>query len=91
LLSLLIVQERRAGETRVAATPETVRRLRGRGLSIQLERGAGVTAGYSDEDYAGAGAQRAARGARSEGEGEGCERHAKAWLGRGGGGEWGGG
>ena len=57
MLSLLIVQERRAGETRVAATPETVRRLRGRGLSIQLERGAGVTAGYSDEDYAGAGAQ----------------------------------
>jgi len=57
LLSLLIVQERRAGETRVAATPETVRRLRGRGLTIQLERGAGVTAGYSDEDYAGAGAQ----------------------------------
>ena len=57
MLSLLIVQERRAGETRVAATPETVRRLRGRGLSIQLERGAGVTAGYSDDDYAGAGAQ----------------------------------
>jgi len=57
LLSLLIVQERRAGETRVAATPETVRRLRGRGLGIQLERGAGVTAGYSDDDYAEAGAQ----------------------------------
>ena len=57
MLSLLIVQERRAGETRVAATPETVRRLRGRGLGIQLERGAGVTAGYSDDDYAEAGAQ----------------------------------
>jgi len=53
---VLILRERSEGESRVAATPETVRRLRGRGLDFQVERGAGVAAGYADQDYADAGA-----------------------------------
>ena len=54
--AVLILRERSEGESRVAATPETVRRLRGRGLDFQVERGAGVAAGYADQDYADAGA-----------------------------------
>jgi len=54
--AVLILRERSAGESRVAATPETVRRLRARGLNFQVELGAGLAAGYADQDYADAGA-----------------------------------
>jgi NAD(P) transhydrogenase subunit alpha len=40
----------------VAATPETVRRLRGRGVQLKVETGAGAEAGYGDGEYAEAGA-----------------------------------
>ncbi len=46
----------RPGETRVAATPETVRRLSARGCSFQIERGAGEASGYPDAAYEEAGA-----------------------------------
>ena len=49
-------REQRAGERRVAATPETVRQLTGLGLSVLMERGAGVESGYGDADYEAAGA-----------------------------------
>jgi NAD(P) transhydrogenase subunit alpha len=49
-------REERAGERRVAATPETVRQLTGLGLSLLVESGAGVESGYGDADYAEAGA-----------------------------------
>lgn len=49
-------REQRAGERRVAATPETVRQLTGLGLSVLLECGAGTAAGYNDADYEAAGA-----------------------------------
>jgi NAD(P) transhydrogenase subunit alpha len=54
---LLIPREIAPGEHRVAATPETVRRLVGRGLQVGVERGAGVAAGYADADFAAAGAE----------------------------------
>ncbi len=57
MLRLLIARETAPGEQRVAATPETVRRLSGKGVQVELERGAGVAAGYGDDDYAAAGAQ----------------------------------
>lgn len=49
-------REQRAGERRVAATPETVRQLTGIGLSLLVECGAGVESGYGDADYEAAGA-----------------------------------
>ncbi len=45
------------GETRVAATPETVRRLTGLGYEVVVETGAGTAAGFTDEAYAQAGAR----------------------------------
>jgi NAD(P) transhydrogenase subunit alpha len=55
--TLLIPLERAPSERRVAATPETVRRLQARGFHLQVERGAGLAAGFPDADYADAGAE----------------------------------
>jgi len=44
------------GETRVALIPETVKRLTGKSLEVQVEAGAGAAAGYPDEAYREAGA-----------------------------------
>ena len=48
--------ETHAGETRVAATPETVKKLIASGFSVTVEAGAGTAASYLDADYAAAGA-----------------------------------
>src|ERR1043166_1797953 len=53
---IAIPKERRAGETRVAAVPETVKKLKGLGLEIVVETGAGEAARFSDADYVAAGA-----------------------------------
>jgi NAD(P) transhydrogenase subunit alpha len=45
-----------AGETRVALVPETLARLTKAGLSVAVERGAGVLAGFPDAAYEEAGA-----------------------------------
>lgn len=50
-MKLLIPRESAAGEKRVAVTPETVRRLQGRRIAIELERGAGEAAGFPDALY----------------------------------------
>jgi NAD(P) transhydrogenase subunit alpha len=55
-MKLAILKERRAGETRVAATPETVKKLKGLGLDVAVETGAGKGANISDADYTAAGA-----------------------------------
>lgn len=52
-----IAQERREGERRVAATPETIRQLTALGLEVQVERGAGAASGYADAGYSEAGAE----------------------------------
>lgn len=57
MADVLILRECSPGESRVAATPETVRRLRSRGLAIRVQQGAGLAAGYADGDFAEAGAQ----------------------------------
>ncbi len=44
------------GEPRVAATPETVKKLIGLGAEVAVEPGAGVKSGILDTDYAAAGA-----------------------------------
>ncbi len=55
-MKLAVLKERRAGETRVAATPETVKKLKGLGLEVTVESGAGVGAQVFDNDYIAAGA-----------------------------------
>ena len=39
------------GETRVAATPETVKKLIASGCNVTVQEGAGISAGYLDESY----------------------------------------
>ena len=51
-----IPRETRDGETRVAATPETVKKYVGGKHTVVVERGAGTAARYLDEAYAAAGA-----------------------------------
>ena len=46
-----------AGESRVAATPETVKKLIGAGHSVVIERGAGKKAAYIDSAYEQVGAK----------------------------------
>ena len=53
---LAVTRERRAGETRVAATSDAVKRLVALGLSVRVESGAGLTASVIDADYVAAGA-----------------------------------
>lgn len=52
-----VTRETRPGETRVAATPATVRQLTGLGYDVVVESGAGALASFADEAYAEAGAR----------------------------------
>ena len=51
-----IAKESEARETRVAATPETVKKFVGLGAATVVARGAGLTSGITDADYEAAGA-----------------------------------
>lgn len=51
-----IPAETRAGETRVAATPETVKKMLASGHTVLVQSGAGAGAHYPDADFAAAGA-----------------------------------
>ena len=51
-----IPKETRDGETRVAATPETVKKYIGGKHTVVVERGAGTAARYLDDAYEAAGA-----------------------------------
>ena len=52
-----IPRETRSGETRVSATPDTVKELAKTGLQVCVESHAGEAAGFADSDYVAAGAQ----------------------------------
>jgi len=52
-----IPMESMAGETRVAATPESVKKLRAAGCSVVIEKGAGLGAHFTDKAYQDAGAE----------------------------------
>jgi NAD(P) transhydrogenase subunit alpha len=52
-----VPRETAAGETRVAVTPETAKKLKAQGHTIRVETGAGVAASVTDEAYAAAGAE----------------------------------
>ena len=53
---LAVARERQPGETRVAATPDSVRKLIALGFAVTVEAGAGAAAAYPDADYEAAGA-----------------------------------
>ncbi len=55
-MKIAVLKERRFGETRVAATPESIKKLAGLKHTVAVETGAGVAAGIRDEDYAAVGA-----------------------------------
>lgn len=56
-MRLAVLKERRGGETRVAATPETVKKLIALGCTVSVEAGAGLASGFVDSAYAEAGAE----------------------------------
>jgi NAD(P) transhydrogenase subunit alpha len=53
---IAVARESEANEPRVAATPETVKKLKGLGAEVLVARGAGVASGILDADYEAAGA-----------------------------------
>ncbi|WP_411342239.1 NAD(P) transhydrogenase subunit alpha [Sphingopyxis sp. J-6] len=55
-MRIAVLKELAAGETRVAATPETVKKFIGLGAEVAVESGAGETASIADADYGAAGA-----------------------------------
>ncbi|MGH6947881.1 MAG: Re/Si-specific NAD(P)(+) transhydrogenase subunit alpha [Kiloniellales bacterium] len=55
-MKIAILKERRANEARVAASPETVKKLVALGADVTVERGAGAGASYGDAAYEAAGA-----------------------------------
>jgi NAD(P) transhydrogenase subunit alpha len=50
-----VIREREKGEMRVALTPDVAKLFLKAGFTIYIEKGAGVSAGYSDEEYSSAG------------------------------------
>ena len=56
-MRIAVPAETDANETRVAATPETVKKLIGLGASVAVQAGAGKASGLPDADYQAAGAQ----------------------------------
>jgi NAD(P) transhydrogenase subunit alpha len=62
-MRVAVPKETAARERRVALVPETVSKLREAGFEVRVEQGAGSNAGFSDEDYAAAGAELAEGGA----------------------------
>jgi len=56
-LKIAVLKETAAGEQRVSATPETVRKFIALGAEMAVEAGAGETASIADADYANAGAK----------------------------------
>ena len=54
---LAVTRERRAGETRVAVTPDAAKKLIALGFDVVVETGAGVAAAAPDADYLAAGAK----------------------------------
>jgi H+-translocating NAD(P) transhydrogenase subunit alpha len=56
-MKIAIPAETDPGEPRVAATPDTVKRLAGLGNDVTVETGAGTKAGIPDADFAAAGAK----------------------------------
>jgi H+-translocating NAD(P) transhydrogenase subunit alpha len=55
-MRIAVARETDSAEDRVAATPETVRKMKSLGAEVLVEPGAGVKSGFPDADYTAAGA-----------------------------------
>jgi NAD(P) transhydrogenase subunit alpha len=55
-MRIAVAREADSAEDRVAATPETVKRMKALGADVVVEPGAGVKSGFPDAEYSGAGA-----------------------------------
>jgi NAD(P) transhydrogenase subunit alpha len=64
-MRIAIPAEGDAAEPRVAATPETIKKLKALGADVVVERGAGLRSGILDSEYEGAGASLAASAAEA--------------------------
>ncbi|MGC1468100.1 MAG: NAD(P) transhydrogenase subunit alpha [Sphingorhabdus sp.] len=56
MTKIAVLKESASGETRVAASPETVKKFIALGASVAVEKGAGLAASISDADYEAVGA-----------------------------------
>ncbi len=56
-MRIAVLKETASGETRVAASPETVKKFIALGASVAVETGAGESASISDAEFAAAGAE----------------------------------
>ena len=56
-LRIGVLKERASGETRVSATPETVKKFIALGATVAVEAGAGESASIADTEYGAAGAE----------------------------------
>jgi NAD(P) transhydrogenase subunit alpha len=56
-MRIAVLKERKAGETRVAASPDSIKKFIAAGHSVAIESGAGLGASIPDQDYLDAGAQ----------------------------------
>src|SRR5690242_17979380 len=56
-MRIAIPRETEAGEPRVAATPDSVKKFISLGADVSVERGAGIASGIPDSDFVAAGAQ----------------------------------
>ena len=55
-MKIAVPAETDSGETRVAATADSIKRLIGLGAEVTVEKGAGTKAGIPDSEFANAGA-----------------------------------
>ena len=56
-MRIAVLKESAPGETRVSATPDTVKKVIGLGHAVSIQSGAGAAASYPDELYKAAGAE----------------------------------
>jgi len=76
-MRIAVLRELAPGETRVAATPETVKKFIGLGAEVAVETGAGERASIADADYARRRCERRIACRRVEGRGD-HPRHPRA-------------
>ncbi|MDB9881600.1 Re/Si-specific NAD(P)(+) transhydrogenase subunit alpha [Bacteroidia bacterium] len=55
-MKLSVLKETESGETRVAIVPKSISKLQGLGFEVIVEKNAGASASFTDEDYTNAGA-----------------------------------
>ena len=50
-MRIAVLSETDSAETRVSATPETVKKYKGLGADVAVQAGAGLRAGFADQEF----------------------------------------